>query len=178
MKTEIETVKEFRIRHEDLFFLGFLLILSLPFNGIFFGIANSSDTPSGFLYFAQIMFNILIIGTAVFHAWYYFQIRKEETAYVLDGRIIKKQNAQVIFDYPMNSIVSVRIQNKKGIEGTIILFTNQESLKYFIAYGLNNGGQLSTHGFTDYKISCVKNRKWLLTEIYKVNPKLHFIESF
>lgn len=177
-RIDIETSKEFRIRHEDIYLFLALAIGSFPLHAILLSASkNYPDFRFGIV-IALVIFDVLLLGVVIFNSWYHFRERLSETAYIENGRIVKTQKGLVIFDYPLSSIVSVRTQNKKGNEGTIILFNTKESLNYTIMYGMHSRIRLSCHGFTDYKIDFVKNRKWLVTEIYKANPKLHIIESF
>ena len=178
-RIDIEIIKEFRIRHEDYYFALTLLMVALMFNTMFVTIGLRGTFSMTPIIIGLIIFDLLLIAAVIFNSWYHYKERLTEKIYIENGRVIKTQRGLVIFDYPLESIISVRIQNKKGNEGTVILFTDPRSLNYSIMYGMpNKFTPFACHGFTDYKVSFAKNRKLLVTEIYKVNPKLHFIESY
>ena len=176
---EIETSKKFRIRHEDYYFFVALILLSLPIHAILISAGQAALGSTTAVIIGLIVLDFLLLGTVLFNSWYHFRQHLSEKTFIENGRIIKTQNGHVIFDYALSSIVSIRIQNKKGNEGTVILFTDKRSVNYAIMYGMpGNKTPLDCHGFTDYKVSFVKDRKALVTEIYKANPNLHFIETY
>jgi hypothetical protein len=78
----------------------------------------------------------------------------------------------------MKEIVSIRVNNKKGNRGTIILLTSKESLNYSFAYiPFFMSVPIVLYGQTKYKINLAENRKRVITEIYMANPKLNNIKT-
>ena len=179
MKREIKSTNErFIFRLEDVFysliavFTGLIWIFVLNvFKKIF---------KDGFQMGVTVFLVLLLCGIVVSFGliWHSYQLRKKETYFIEDESISKCQNGQQVFKIPMKEVISVRINNKRGSRGTIILFTKKESLNYFFSYlPINMFVPLTLFGLTSQKMNLIADRKFVVTEIYKQNPKLNIIES-
>lgn len=179
MKTEIETQKKFTLRLEDIVYFLFGILLFLI--GLYIStIIRLNSLPTSNSWKIVIVISVVIgIGLPLLLIFLSFKRRLKDIYYFENGSIIRQRDEQLIFNIPIAKIVSVRINNKKGNAGTIILFTNEASKNYFFTYTpFNMTIPLPLYGLTKNKINLATDRKKIVTEIYKVNPRLNFIETF
>ncbi len=179
MKTEIETQKKFTLRLEDIVYFLFGILLFLI--GLYIStIIRLNSLPTSISWKIVIVISVIIgIGLPLLLIFLSFKRRLKDIYYFENGSIIRQRDEQIIFNIPIAKIVSVRINNKKGNAGTIILFTNEASKNYFFTYTpFNMTIPLPLYGLTKNKINLASDRKKIVTEIYKVNPKLNFIETY
>lgn len=172
MRIPIETNENFVLRLEDFIYI-FLNTYLIPLGGLILLFTGSTDTTPIFLILGTVG-----MATSTIIILLSYKKRLQNHYYIEDGTIIKERNGQEIFRIPFKEIVSVRVNNKRGTQGSIVFFTDPRS-KHFIFYdsffGFNKT-PLAAFGFTDKKTDLVKNRKQLLTAIYRVNPELHFMD--
>lgn len=179
MKTEIETQKSFTLRLEDIIYFLFGALLFLL--GLFISdIIQHNSLSTSILW--KIIFGISVIIGIGLPSWLIFRsykIRLKDRYYFENGSISKERGEQLIFKIPIEKIVSVRINNKRGTVGTVILFTNQESKNYFFTYTpFNMMIPVELYGLTKNKIDLASDHKKIINEILEVNPKLNLIESY
>ena len=179
MKTEIETQKKFTLRLEDSIYCLFGIFLFLI--GLFISnVIRVNTLPTSSSWMIAIVISIALgIGLPILFIFLSYKRRLKDVYYFENDSIIRKRNDQLIFNIPMAKIVSVRINNKKGHTGTIILFTNKASKQYFFTstpFGMMI--PVAVYGLTKNKINLATDRKKIVTEIYNVNPTLHFIETY
>lgn len=178
MRTPIETNQKFIFRSEDFIYL-FLIVYVLPFGTFAYQVIKANNTKNST---APTTFMICLIGVCIIVPslliFLSYRRRLQNRYFVEDESIIREKDGREIFRIPFKEIISVRVYNKRGIQGSIIFFTNQASKQYAsnFYFPVHNMVPLSVFGFTRQKINLVKNRKTLLTAIYLVNPKLHFID--
>lgn len=179
MKIEIETHKKFTLRLEDIIYFIFGIFLFLI--GLFVSnIIRYNSLPTSIIWIKAIVISAAIsIGLPTLLIFLSYRRRLKDSYYIENASIIRKRDEQIIFKIPITKIVSVRINNKKENRGTIILFTNEASKNYFFTYTpFNMMIPLALYGLTKNKINLASERKKIVTEIYKVNPKLNFIETY
>lgn len=173
MRQTIETNQKFALRMEDFIYL-FLNIYLIPVGGFIFLFTRSTDITLIFI----ILGTVGISTSTILILWSYKK-RLQNHYYIEDETIIKERNGKEIFRIPFKEIVSVRVSNKRGNQGSIIFFTEQRSKHFeFSAWHtpvVTYNTPLAAFGFTEKKIDLIKNRKQLLTAVYRVNPELHFI---
>lgn len=175
MKTPIETDQKFTFRLEDFIYV-FLLVYLVPIGALGYELSKNSDQKNAPIIITT---GLILIGIALPVLLIFFSYRKrlKDRYYIEDESIIRERNGKEIFRIPFKEIISVRVNNKKGTQGSIIFFTDKSSKYYSFSYfPLNNMVPLSLYGFTRKKINLIKNRKQLLTAIYIANPNLHFID--
>lgn len=179
MKTEIETQKKFTLRLEDLVYFLFGIFLFLI--GIYVSmIIQHHSLPSSIIWI-KVIFVSATIGIALPTLLIFLSYRRrlKDVYYFEKDSIVRKRGEQIVFNIPITKIVSVRINNKKGNTGTIIMFTNEASKNYYFTYlPFNRLIPIALYGLTKQKINLALDRKKIVTEIYKVNPALNFIETY
>lgn len=179
MKTEIEIQRKFRLRLEDIIYFLFGIFLFLI--GLFISnIIKYNSLPTSIVWKKAIIISAVIgIGLPALLIFLSYKRRLKDSYYFENGSITRKRDEQIIFKIPISKIVSVRLNNKKKDSVTIILFTNEASKNYFFTYTpFNKTIPVALYGLTKNKINLALDRKKILTEIYIVNPKLNFIETF
>lgn len=175
MKTLIETNKKFVFRLEDFIYI-FSLVYLIPFGFAIYQITKHSQQKNSTVI---PVFSMIFVGFAIVSLLIYLSYRKRirDQYYIEDESIVRERDGKEIFRIPFGEIVSVRVYNKKGTQGSIIFYTDQSSKHLSYSYfPLNNMVPLSIYGLTKKKINLITNRKGLLTQIYLINPNLHFIE--
>jgi hypothetical protein len=179
MRTEIETQKKFTLRLEDIIYFLFGIFIFLI--GLFISnIIRHNSLPTSNIWIKAVIISAAIgIGIPSLFIFLSYRKRLKDRYYFENGSILRKRDEQIIFRIPIEKIVSVRLNNKKGNTGTIILFTNEASKNYFFTYTpFNMMIPIALYGLTKNKINLALDRKKIVTEIYKVNPKLNFIETY
>lgn len=177
MTTVIETNPKFKFRLEDyvyssLMIFGFLISLFV------YSILSKSSVNNNARIIFMLVFNLFWLALAIFLIYLSFKKRLNIKCVIDDNNLIKYINNRIVFKIPLNEIVSIRINDKRGKEGSIIFFTNARSIDYTFAYiPLFIPVPLALYGLTKFKINMVLDRKWLVKKIYEANPKLNFIEN-
>ncbi len=179
MKTEIKTANErFIFRLEDVFYS--LIALFAGLLGFFVLNIFINHLPEDILTGVMVSSLVFFMGVcaSIGIIWNSYRERKHDRYFIEEEAIVKYVRNQRVFRIPFNSIVSVRINNKRGKQGTIILFTDKKSLDYSFMYlPFFMSIPMALYGLTDKKINLATDRKFLVTEIYKRNPKLNIIEN-
>lgn len=173
MKTPIETNQKFVFRLEDFIYI-LLDAYLLPIGGVIYTFIGAKNPIPSLIILCAI--GITIPTTLILLS---YKKRLQNRYYIENETIIKERNGKEIFRIPFKEIISVRVNNKKGTQGTIIFFTEQRSKNFefssfYSPFSYNT--PFAAYGFTKLKIDLIKNRKQLLTAIYRVNPELHFID--
>lgn len=155
MKTPIETNQKFIFRLEDFVYL-FLNAYLIPLGGIIYLFVR----PTNMIPF---IITISVIGftSSIMLILFSYKRRLQYNYYIEDETIIKERNGKDIFRIPFKEIVSVRINDKKGTQGSVVFFTEPRSkhfTHYDTFYGFYNT-PFAAFGFTKKKIDLVKNRK-------------------
>jgi hypothetical protein len=154
------------------------MVFALPFLfSLYLYFANDwVDKSDVMLTLIAINLLMLLIPIALILSAY--RNRKKEQCWIEDDAIVKYRRETLIFKIPLNKIVSIRVQDRKGNSGSIIFFTNDASKNYWHTYiPINVYLPMSVYGLTEQKINHIKDRKWLIRQLLEVNPQLHFIES-
>ncbi|MGV3613206.1 MAG: hypothetical protein ACO1N0_19760 [Fluviicola sp.] len=177
MRTPIETNQKFVFRLEDFVYASlivyFLIFGTFSHQVITFNSAKNSAIPFIFM-ICLVGICIIVPALLIFLS---YRRRLQYDYFVEDESILCERNGREIFHIPFKKIVSVRVYNKRGTQGSIIFYTDLSSKDYIFSYfPVANIMPLSLYGLTRKKINLVKNRKELLTAIYRVNPKVYFIE--
>ncbi len=176
MRIPIETNQKFVFRLEDFIYI-FCILYIYPIAFAVYNISlHSRFKNSAVIIIAGLILTCLMIQSLMIYLSY--RKRLQDDYYVEHETIIRERNGQEIFRIPFKEIVSVRVYNKRGAQGSIVFFTHQASKKYSanFYFPMHSMVPFSVLGFTKNKINLVKNRKQLITAIYLVNPNLHFIE--
>jgi hypothetical protein len=177
MTTVIETNPKFKFRLEDyvyssLVIHGFLISLFI------YSIQSQNAVNNNDKALFMVVFNLFFLALAAFLIYISFQKRLKIKCIIEDDYLIKYYDDRMIFKIPLKEIVSIRINDRRANEGSIIFLTNLQSKDYTFAYiPFMMPVPLALYGLTKFKINLVKDRKWLVTKIYEANPKLNFIEN-
>lgn len=173
-KEFIETNQKFRFRLEDRMVVYFASILTFLFSCFLFFFYSTSHI---FPIIGIIILALLYVSTCTIIILLNYKERTKDIYYIYNECIFRERQNQVIYKIPLSAIISVRIYNKKGKEGSILLYTNKESLNYYFAFlGMQQMIPLSLFGFTKFKINLASDRKKIVTQIYLANNKLNFID--
>lgn len=173
-KEFIETNQKFRFRLEDRMVVYFASILTFLFSCF---LVFHHSVSGKFPLFGITILKLLYLSTCAITIYSDYKERKNDIYYVLDDHIYRENQNRTIYKIPLTSIVSIRIYNKRGKEGSILLYTNKESLNYYFAFlGMQQMIPLSLFGFTKFKINLASDRKKIVTQIYLANNKLNFID--
>ncbi|WP_341899901.1 hypothetical protein [Fluviicola taffensis] len=177
MTTVIETNPKFRFRLEDYVYSslvahGFLISLFV------YSILSQNAVNNEDKVLFMVIFNLFFLALATFLIYNSFRKRWKIKCIIEDDYLIKYYDGRMIFKIPLKEIVSIRINDRRGNEGSIVFFTNAQSKNYTFAYiPFIVPVPLALYGLTKYKINRVTDRKWLVTKLYEANPKLNFIEN-
>lgn len=178
MRMSIETYKGFVFRLEDVFYLvfGIFFMLFGLFVAFIFYTTSSIGIYAGLFIGAVFVFaDIWLVRHLIISS---YKNRKNDHYYFEDDCIVRENNDKEIFRIQLKDIVSVRINNKNGNRGSIILLTEKESLNYHFAYiPFFISVPIVLYGQTKRKINLALDRKKVITEIYKANPKLNIIKT-
>lgn len=177
MKTPIETNQKFVFRLEDFIYL-LLIAYILPFGTfIYQTVKHNSQKDSTIPQIILICLIGMCITAPISLILLSYRKRIQDRYFIEDESIIRIRNGKKLFQIPFKEIISVRVYNRKGKQGSIVFFTNLSSRNYSsIYFPLNSMIPVSIYGLTKKKINLVKDRKKLLTAIYLANPNLHFID--
>ena len=175
MKEYIETNSKFRFRLEDfmiIYFATFISFFCCLFLYFYFDVTHKIPFL-GIIFLALIY--ILSYSLIIYLS---YKKRIKYLYYIENDCFVKMSENQIIWQIPLSKIVSIRVYNKKEKEGSIIIYTNKESLDYwfsFFSFPVKTMMPISLFGFTKNKIDLVLDRKHLVTQIYLTNNKLNFI---
>lgn len=177
MKTIIETNPKFRFRLEDYVYSSLVIVGFLISMFVYFILSKVSIEFGNKLLF-MIIFNLFCIVLVVLLIHSSFKNRLRAHCYIEDECLIKYFDDKLVFKIPLNEIVSIRINDRRVNEGSIIFFTSERSKEFTFAYiPLFIPVPAALYGMTKFKINLVKDRKWLVTKLVQANPKLNFIEN-
>lgn len=178
MKTQIETNQNFVFRLEDFIYI-FLDVYLIPIGAFFYMILQLYKRQDSLIPFIIIV-SVIGIAMPTILILLSYKKRLQDLYFIEDESIIRERNGKEIFRIPFNQIVSVRVNNKRGTQGTVIFFTDPRSKNFEFSFFNSAFNRYNTpiaaFGFTRKKIDLIKNRKQLITAIYLVNPDLHFID--
>ncbi len=128
MRIPIETNRKFVLRLEDLIYLLTSLYL-LPIGILTYHIFWFNHRIGIQLSTILTIFG-LCLAISILMIFLAYRNRIQNLYYLEDETIIKERNGKEIFRIPFKKIVSVRVNNKKGTQGTIIFFTNPRSKSF------------------------------------------------
>lgn len=179
MIREIETYKKFTFRLEDIYyslfgifiaFLGFIISKMVREN-----VGDSSYLPT------KVFLIFICSGFFISSILIYLSLKKrQKDKYSIDNEtIIRERNGRIIYEIPIENIISIRVNNKKNSRGTIIFFTNEASKDYFLTYTpFNMKMPAEIFGLTSMKINLAVDAKNLLKEIHKINSEINYIGTY
>lgn len=178
MRMPIETYKGFVFRLEDIIYIIFGLFFMLfgLFVAFIFYTSSSLGIYAGLFVGAVFLFaDIWLVRHLIISS---YKNRKNDCYYFENGSIVRENCGKEVFRIRLKDIVSVRINNKNGNRGSIIILTEKESLNYHFAYiPFFIQVPIVLYGKTKRKINLALDRKKVITEIYKANPKLNIIKT-
>jgi hypothetical protein len=177
MTTVIETNPKFKFRLEDNVYSS-LIIFGILISMFVYSIQVKNEVNINTRIIFLIVFNLFWVILSIFLIYLSYKKRQSVKCFIEDDFLIKYIGSRMVFKVPLNEITSIRINDKRGTEGSIIFFTNEQSKNYTFAYlPFFIPVPLALYGLTKFKINLVLDRKWLVTKIYEANPKLNFIEN-
>ena len=139
----------------------------------------------GFFWF-WLTFNLIGLSVIYIRTVIRFYKRQNDKFYMNDVVIQKRTKDEIIWELPIQNIITIGTYNKSGKEGSIAFFDTEISKEYYLTPFISffsgqpwiwGKGTEELYGFTKYKINFVLDRKKVVTVIYNLNNKIHFTKT-